>query len=154
MADKVQTRAKYPETQLPSPPFKIRPAGKEDGPPIFRLLEEVLAEYALFPDAEGVDADLNDIDAAYHARGGCFYIVSDPHEELVGSVGLYPLDKCVCELRKMYVRKHCRGQGLGKFLMEMALAQARRLGFSTITLQTATVLKEAIERESRLPSMR
>jgi putative acetyltransferase len=49
-----------------------------------------------------------------------------------------------CELRKMYLRRDCRGRGYGKRLLEHALAQARERGFRRITLETASVLKEAI----------
>ena len=49
-----------------------------------------------------------------------------------------------CELRKMYLHRDYRGKGHGKRLLEHALAEARRLGFKTITLETASVLTEAI----------
>ena len=44
----------------------------------------------------------------------------------------------------MYLHRDHRAKGLGKRLLEHALAEARRLGFQTITLETASVLKEAI----------
>jgi putative acetyltransferase len=44
----------------------------------------------------------------------------------------------------MYLHRDYRGKGHGKRLLEHALAEARRLGFKTITLETASVLKEAI----------
>jgi putative acetyltransferase len=44
----------------------------------------------------------------------------------------------------MYLRRDYRAKGLGRQLLEHALAEARRLGFGTITLETASVLKEAI----------
>ena len=44
----------------------------------------------------------------------------------------------------MYLHKSQRGRGLGKFLLDSALAQARELGFTRVTLETASVLKEAI----------
>jgi putative acetyltransferase len=49
-----------------------------------------------------------------------------------------------CELRKMYLQRDYRGRGYGKQLLEHALAQAQELGFRQITLETASVLKEAI----------
>ena len=44
----------------------------------------------------------------------------------------------------MYLQKAYRGKGLGKFLLEDALSRARQLGFKTMILETASVLKEAI----------
>ena len=37
-----------------------------------------------------------------------------------------------------------RGQGWGRRMLDHALAEARRLGFARMTLETATPLKEAI----------
>ncbi len=141
---RVATKSEKPGVMLPPPPFKIRPAGKEDGPSVFRLLEEVLAEYALSPDAEGIDADLNDNETSYFTPGGGFFILMDEHDEMAGMVGIYPLGDGLCELRKMYLDKNYRGKRLGIYLMEFALAEARRLGFKIMTLETASVLKEAI----------
>jgi putative acetyltransferase len=69
--------------------------------------------------------------------------------EGLGNHGGLPLQtshgrSATCELRKMYLRRDRRGKGLGKLMLEHALAEARRLGFGTITLETASVLKEAI----------
>jgi len=52
--------------------------------------------------------------------------------------------RAACELRKMYLHRDYRGKGLGRGLLEHALAEARRLGFKRVTLETASVLKEAI----------
>ena len=62
----------------------------------------------------------------------------------LGSVGLYPVDRSTCELRKMYLHSSFRGKGLGRLLLEHALKRAKELGFSRVTLETASVLKEAI----------
>jgi putative acetyltransferase len=44
----------------------------------------------------------------------------------------------------MYLHGAYRGKGLGRFLMESALSEARQLGFKRMILETASVLKEAI----------
>ena len=64
--------------------------------------------------------------------------------EIIGAYGLCPIDEQTCELRKMYLHKAYRGKGLGKFLLEDALSKAGELGFGKVTLETASVLKEAI----------
>ena len=46
---------------------------------------------------------------------------------------------------KMYLDSSFRGQGLGKKLLEMSLDKARELGFRRVTLETASVLKEALQ---------
>jgi putative acetyltransferase len=44
----------------------------------------------------------------------------------------------------MYLHRGTRGQGWGKRLLDHAIAEARRLGYRRVILETATVLKEAV----------
>lgn len=122
----------------------LRPATNLDAEEIQNLVFSVLHEYGLTPDPDGVDRDMRDIEASYLRRGGSFHVLTDPAGVIIGSVGIYPIDDRVCELRKMYLIPSARGRGLGKRLLEHALCEARRLGFSRIELETSSVLKEAI----------
>jgi len=103
-----------------------------------------LGEYGLKPDPGCTDADLDDIEQSYLARGGVFYVLEGQDNSIVGSYGLYPMEPGVCELRKMYLHWAYRGKGLGRRLLEDALAHAKQSGVRRITLETASVLKEAI----------
>lgn len=123
---------------------ELRPATNRDAEPIKKLVFAVLDEYGLDPDPGQTDADLDDIEKAYFARGGAFYVLETQAGEIIGAYGLYPMEAGVCELRKMYLRADHRGQGLGKRLMDDVLENVRQLGFRQIVLETASVLKEAI----------
>ena len=123
---------------------RLRPATNADRQPIADLVYTVLHEYHLRPDPECTDADLRDIEQSYLARGGAFRVLEAQDGRIIGAYGLYPMEAGTCELRKMYLHRGYRGKGLGKRLLEDALANARRLGFTRITLETASVLKEAI----------
>jgi putative acetyltransferase len=123
---------------------KLRTATNADGGQIRDLVYAVLEEYGLKPDPESTDADLADIEQAYFASGGAFYVLEDRNGSIIGACGLYRIDERTCELRKMYLHRDYRGQGLGKRLLEDALIQARRRGFTRVVLETASVLKEAI----------
>jgi putative acetyltransferase len=122
----------------------LRPATNHDRPAIEQLVFAVLTEHALAPDPNDTDADLRDIEAAYTTRGGLFDVLVSPVGEILGTVGLHPTAPATCELRKMYLHPSIRGQGHGRRLLEHALAQARELGFSRVTLETANVLEKAI----------
>jgi putative acetyltransferase len=126
------------------PTARLRGASNEDREAVTRLVYSVLKEYGLEPDPGATDADLVDIEQSYFARGGAFLVLEDQDGSIIGAYGLYPLEDQTCELRKMYLHKSHRGKGLGKSLMEGALAEARRLGFKRVILETASVLKEAI----------
>jgi putative acetyltransferase len=140
-----RTDAHWKEITIPKEPWpKLRPAGNTDCEGITRLVFEVLQEYGLKPDPASTDADLKDIESSYFKQGGTFLVLEDNDGSIIGAYGLYPMEKHTCELRKMYLQKAYRGKGLGKFLLEDALSRACQLGFKTVILETASVLKEAI----------
>jgi putative acetyltransferase len=121
----------------------IREARAVDSEKVMELVFSVLEEYGLKPDPAGTDADLKDVEAAYLRRGGKFHVL-EIDGAIVGSAGLYPVSRHECELRKMYLHRSLRGRGIGKLLLKTLLSDARRLGFRRVTLETASVLKEAI----------
>ena len=123
--------------------MRCRPARDEDRDAIRELIYTILREYGLEPDPCGVDADLAQPVAEYSQAGGCFDVLEDDGGAVVASVALWPLGGAVCELRKMYLRADLRGRGLGRQLLEHAIARARELGFGRIELETASVLVEA-----------
>ena len=124
--------------------FAIRAAHADEAGDIRELVHHVLGEYGLAADPQGVDADLENIDAEYAERGGFFDVAVGPDGGIAGCCGIYPLDAQTCELRKMYVLRDARGYGLGGRLLRRALAFARGRGFKRVELETASVLKEAI----------
>jgi len=122
----------------------IRDATNGDAERVAALIFSVLAEYGLKPDPESTDADLKDIEVNYIQSGGLFELIENKEGDLLGTVGLYPVDKNTCELRKMYFVRQARGLGLGRRVLERTVSRARELGFKTVFLETAGVLKEAI----------
>jgi putative acetyltransferase len=127
----------------------IRTASNQDKESVCELLRSVLAEFGLRADTASTDADLDDIEKNYLARGGTFELLEDQAGTLLGTVGLYALDGETCELRKMYLVRQARGLGLGKSVLERAINHARRLGFKSIVLETASVLKDAVRLYTR-----
>jgi GNAT superfamily N-acetyltransferase len=124
--------------------FRIRPPTAGDGPALREVVRTTLVEYGLPPDPGGADADLDDVSTFYLARGGIFVVVVDDADAVVGTMGVLPRAHGRCELRKMYLLKEARGHGVGKRLLEHALAEAKRLGFAVMELETVAPLKEAI----------
>jgi putative acetyltransferase len=122
---------------------RLRPANNKDCENIANLVYGILREYDLKPDPACTDADIKDIESSYFGRGGTFFVLETEDGSIIGAYGLYPVEERTCELRKMYLHKVHRGKGLGKFLLEDALSNARRLGFERMILETASVLKEA-----------
>ena len=124
--------------------IKIRAATNADCGNVQNLVFGVLREYGLQPDLDGTDRDLADLETHYTKRGGIFELIENESGELLGTVGLYPVNTETIELRKMYFSKKLRGQGFGKKTLQRMIETARQLGYQKIYLETATVLKEAV----------
>ena len=105
----------------------------------------VLAEYGLEPDPDGTDADLADLEGHYWKNGGAFLVVLSPEGAVVGCAGLLRMSPAEAELRKMYLLPAARGHGVGRLLLRRLIADARRLGYRRVVLETTSVLTEAIQ---------
>jgi putative acetyltransferase len=119
----------------------MRPA---DAPAVRGIVRDVLQEYGLTFDPLATDADLDDLPASYADRGGGFRVIVNERGDVVGCGGLYPLGHGVAEIRKMYLQPAVRGRGWGRKLLDDLVGLAKALGFARVTLETASVLKEAI----------
>lgn len=124
--------------------FLIRAWQSHDRMAAFNLIGSVLAEYGLIQEPEGADLDVLEVETFY--QSGEFWVV-ERNLQLVGTAAYYPISrgKNAVEIRKMYLRPEARGVGLGKFLLselENAIAQK---GFEQIWIETASVLKEAVQ---------
>jgi putative acetyltransferase len=120
----------------------IRDANNEDEREVFGIVERVLGEYGLRTSPESTDKDLSDIEKHYFESGGCFRVLAR-NDRVIGSYGLCPLSPDTCELRKMYLLSAYQGRGLGRLMMEDALAVARDKGFAEMILETNSVLVKA-----------
>lgn len=122
----------------------LREATNADAERIKSLVFGVLREFGLEPDPVETDSDLNNIDRNYFKRGGSFDVIVDKQDNIVGTVGIYPITLHICELRKMYFDKSIRGKGYGRKILERTVKEAKCLGFTQMTLETASILKAAI----------
>jgi len=114
-----------------------------DAGQLLGLLRRALAPYGLAPDVCTTDSDLRDVSASYLAGGGRFRVIRRAGR-VIGMYGLHNEGDGVVELRKMYLEPECKGQGLGRMMMEDALRLARQAGFRRMVLETNTRLAEAI----------
>ena len=131
-------------SDLPTGPVSIRSATNGDCEAVRGLVFGVLREFGLEPETDGIDADLDDIEANYIDRGGLFEVLENEQGELLGTVGLFPMAGSEVELRKMYFQPALRGKGVGRKLLARTVESARELGFRRVVLETASVLKAAI----------
>ena len=89
-------------------------------------------------DFQGFDRELAELPGSYARPRGALLLVRG-----AGCVGLRPLDESTCEMKRLYVRPSARGAGIGRLLAEAAIAEARRLGYERMRLDTTPGMETA-----------
>ena len=65
------------------------------------------------------------------------------HGALIGSIAVTRTSPTLCHLRWFCLARHARGQGLGRRMLDGALAYARDCGYDVVELETFSELKAA-----------
>ena len=131
------------ETETKSAPTidirSLRPG--QDGTAFRTLNEEwIKGLFTLEPHDTKV---LSDPEGQVLAGGGhIFFVYRD--ETPVGCVALIAMGDGLYELSKMAVSPTMRGQGIGRRLLEHAVAEARRIGANALYLGSSTKLANAV----------
>lgn len=82
--------------------------------------------------------------AAMAPPTGAFVIAWSYDRDVVGCGGLQEIGDGIGEVKRMWVARSARGQGLGRQLLERLEHEARALGHHTIRLDTNSQLPEAV----------
>ena len=90
-----------------------------------------------------VEQELEQLAARFDGTSSLI-LVATGEGAVIGAVGLRRLSDRDVELSHMYVRPDRRRRGLGRALLEAALAAATDLGYERVRLETVTELVEAI----------
>ena len=124
------------------PAIEIRSLAPGDDATAFRTLnEEWITRYFTL---EAKDREtLNDPVNSILLKGG-YIFMAYAAAEAVGCVALIPMRDGIYELSKMAVSPHLRGRGIGRRLLQHAIAQARGLGARALFLGSNTRLKNAV----------
>jgi len=93
---------------------------------VIAVVRAVYDEYGFTWEADGYNRDLYNIDECYLRAGGMFWALL-AGEAVVGCAGVVPHGE-ECELHRMYLLPPHRGQGLGRRLLETAMAFGRECG--------------------------
>ncbi len=86
---------------------------------------------------ETIEPELAALAKHYPPEDGGIYLATQPEKKVaLGTIALNRLNGNTGELRRLYVPKAHQGQGLGKKLILHAMAQARRIGYCRLLLDT------------------
>lgn len=125
-----------------TPVVDIRALAPCDDATAFRKLnEEWITRYFTL---EAKDREiLNSPVQSILLKGGHIFIAY-AEAEAVGCVALIPMRDGVYELSKMAVSPHLRGRGIGRRLLQHAIAEARNIGAKSLFLGSNTRLENAV----------
>ncbi|KAH7351399.1 acyl-CoA N-acyltransferase [Pyrenochaeta sp. MPI-SDFR-AT-0127] len=153
--------------QTSQPEVKIRPAVFPDDKAIVGKLFLAYAQgLPISLDFQNFETELEALPGKYAVeKGGAVYLAytvlpiassssstanghaesqQSPSEQIIGCVAIRPFaPPRQCELKRLYLTPESRGLGVSKLLLELAIRQARQLGYKEMLLDTLSSMTAA-----------
>ena len=107
-----------------------------------RLVREYAASLDVDLSFQNFAEELEHFPIEYAAPAGAFILAEDGGQYLA-CIGVRQFSDEVGEIKRLYVAPAARGRGLGRVLVEHIIAEARRLGYRSLLLDTLPFMKEA-----------
>lgn len=120
-----------------------RRAQNKDSEAIKKILKKTFGEYEIHLPAGYSFADIEDLEEEYLNTAGEFMVLIKG-QRIIGFFALRPSDNNQVELKRLYLTAAERGQGLGKFLLNLALTTARKTGYDRMHLETTSRFIQAV----------
>lgn len=109
--------------------------------------EQLFREYEQFLNVDlcfqGFEAELAGLPGKYAPPTGALLLAVDG-KQAAGCVAVRPLKESICEMKRLYVRPQYRGTGLGRLLAKHIIAEAEKLSYDLMKLDTLATLNEAM----------
>jgi carbonic anhydrase len=113
------------------------------------LLQEYWDSFGFTPCFQNFGDELAGLPGAYAPPGGRLAIAT-VNGQPAGCVALRRVDALRAEAKRLYVRPSYRGLGLGRALLEWAMAEARTEGYLEIVGDTMPAMREALALYDRM----
>jgi len=107
-----------------------------------KLFQEYADELGIDLEFQHFDHELATLPGWYSKPLGRLLLAIEDGEP-VGCVGVHPLEDEICEMKRLYVRDHHRGRGIGRALATKIISEANRIGYRRMRLDTLESMTEA-----------
>jgi ribosomal protein S18 acetylase RimI-like enzyme len=121
---------------------EIRHARPADIAAVRAMMREYIEWIALDLAFQEIDAELDGLPGDYAPPRGVL-LVAAGGDRYAGMIALRPFDTRICEMKRLFIRPEARGLGLARRLIDALLAEARRLGYAEIRLDTLPMMGAA-----------
>jgi len=99
---------------------------------------------------QGFDQELANLPGDYSPPEGRL-LLAKLGEESIGCVALHKLQPDICEMKRLYLRPQFRGKGSGHVLANAVIAEARKIGYKFMRLDTVEpVMGDAVALYQRI----
>ena len=115
---------------------------KEDIKIVRALFEEYADSLGFDLCFQNFEEELANLPGCYARPEGCI-LLARYNEEIAGCVALRKLSDGICEGKRLCVRPQFRGLKIGRKLVEAIIAEARRIGYSSIRGDTVPSMQIA-----------
>lgn len=113
------------------------------------LLDEYWNSFGFTPCFQNFGDELAGLPGAYAPPFGRLALATSGGEA-AGCIALRRVDRLRAEAKRLYVRPAFRGIGLGRALMEWAMAEARAVGYREIVGDTMPAMRDALAHYERM----
>ena len=145
------TAGKTPKTAAPRVGAAAKPgsdprvaiAKPEDLDDVRAMFREYAQGIGAFHCLDGFEEEACGLPGDYAAPKGRL-LIARAGRKAAGCVGVRPLQGGACEMKRLYIRPAFRGKGLGRALVERALAEAKKAGYRRVQLDTLPNMREAL----------
>jgi GNAT superfamily N-acetyltransferase len=121
---------------------RIEPGSQEAWLHARRLVEEYAASLDLDLSVQDFAHEVEHLEREHAAPAGAS-LLAEENGMFVGCVGLRQSSPGVGEIKRLYAVPAARGRGVGRFLAEGVVGEAKRLGYSRLLLDTLPNMKAA-----------